>query len=405
MKFKNNTNSRSVSSIAIFTFFMCLVVLMISGCAEDEELRGGEYAPNIKAYKIENGSQDEYSDVRELFDVETISLDPSVSLKIGGFVDDFFVVDETLFVFNRLHGIVSALDFEGGLKWRLVAGSQDYEIFNSIGIVDYNPYKKQIEIYDNTSLSFYCYSLDGEFKNKEQCPVDFVDRSILGFDVVLYDIFQYPNDHIIEDGKRYKYLEFRNGTYTPKVEMHEDQEGVVFFEDYNTFNEIDGRIIHQANFYDTIFLAENDRMEAVGLVNFSQGGSSQKVMKDKRVAEKASRIFAEEIPNIDVAVLNSNRLYTTYYHGNRNYFSVVDESGATILNSNVLFDGDMVFRTPQKYWNGYFLSRMPTVDQAIQDKLVQNNILETDYLWQGLSEIRAQENDVQGEVIHLLRMK
>ncbi|MBC6994447.1 hypothetical protein QWY85_01855 [Neolewinella lacunae] len=382
-----------------------LFLALLFSCTAEPQDEVALNSRDLSVYEIDNSQTLPVADVNDYFELTSITIDPATSLKLGGTIDKFVLIGDTLIVCARRKGVVTALSSEGEIYWQLIANAQDFNIFSTIGLFDYNKFTKLIEISDYTERSFYYFSSDGSFHHRESSEIDFMDRAHLTPSVMVYDIFDFNNTHLIKDEKRYKYLRTTDGeNLTPLVPMPLWQEGVVPIGGFDNFSEYKDQILHHSDLYDTIFLVQETQVQPFSVVTLKRGGSTQSVMEDSRIPGKLQFVMDENMPWITQAIPEKDRLFTSYVDNFSRFFSIIDQSKGVQLNSRLLKIEDATCIAPYSYWNGYWLSKTSPWELEFFKSLEAAGTPIDETVVKSFFEQRQNRDDLKGETFYLLKM-
>jgi len=365
--------------------------------------------PELHRYTIDNKAIQPSADLSEFFTTQTIRVAPEVNLLLDDYLDEILYLNDLLIIVSRRTGIICAVNEGGELVWKLEAGSQPFDMFQRIGMLAYNEATQYLEIHDDREQRLYRFDLQGEFVDRRPFIITGKDFLPQGDSCRLFDISSYPNmvdDSLAQPQSLVRICEegtvqgWRPAT-TPEAPL------VTPFLDYNEFNRLGDRVFYNPSFSDSFFHVGPDQLELAYLVDFTLNNQSQRILDDPSISHPFRHILDHRVPYTWQTVVNEQgRFYGIYNYNRKNFFTIIEPTGETLVNSAYFRCGDLVLTEFDEYWRGYFFDVLYDYEfDFYQQALPANDYVMDASLKEQLEQLTDQYGDQAGRVFVVARIK
>ncbi len=391
------------------SIFLVLFLVLFIGCTMDKVSSEG-----VKKITLNNNPKNisESCDLSDYLDFQMIEL------KVNGYksyisdnINDFIVKDSLVILFDRTNlGKVVAFDLNGNFIWEKTASSESYNLFSSIGNVEF--YIDRFEVYDGGgSGKFFYYDYSGNFLGTSYSDIDFTGKKHLGNNIFAfnthlnanYDLFN--NDHSVA----YSLL-FVDSTGVIDVALPYPaalNHGKSKFNKLYYFTNFHNNYFYHPVFSDTVYTIVGTKVSPAYNIEFEKNKYPQDVLKifgDKGIGYFQSENFSILYNTVDVDGLIMSR----YSNPSEGYvFSVIEKaSNKSICNSLFVTIKETALPTPTVYSDGQFVSLINRYDYESINKYYeykQNKLTEKEL--QDAIEAMGEETDEENPLLILYKIK
>ena len=353
---------------------------------------------------------DEWCDLSKYLDFQVIPL-KSETFKsyISESVGIFTVIDSLIIIFDDTAlGKVAAFDINGNFVWEKTASTEAYDLFSSIGNVEF--YADRFEIYDTPSGKFFYYDYAGNFLGTSYSEIEFSDKKHLGNGIFAFNTYLNANYHLFNDESVAYSLLFVDSTgiidrALPYPPRYDNIQGI--FRTSCGFMKFHDNYFYHPVFSDTVYTISGTKVSPTYIIEFE---------KNKMEADFLDKYERHGFKYLKEG--NGSLLYNTidageiimskYNHASAGWiFSVIEkETNYSLCNASWIVIDYKALPIPAIYNDGRFVNLISRYNYELMNKYYdykQNKITGKDL--QDAIEAMGEETDEENPLLILYTIK
>lgn len=394
--------------IRVYNFVLLVLFLFFCvSCTDDKKIIEG-----IKKITLNNTSRDitEPCDLSNYLDFQIIELKVSKpSSYISDNISDFIVKDSLIILFDRASlRKIAAFDINGNFVWGKTVSNEAYDLFSSVGNVEF--YADRFEIYDTASGKFFYYDYTGNFIGTSYSDVEFSGKKHLGNGIFAFNTYLNANYHLFNDESVAYSLLFIDSTgiidvslpYPPALHNNKGTYNKIFY-----FTKFSNNYFYHPVFSDTVYTIVGTKVSPAYTIEF----------KDNKYPKDFIKFFNEKgwdyLQNGNFSILHNTvdadgLIMSRYSHPSEGYiFSIVEKAtNKSICNALAVIIKDKALPIPTVYADGQFATLISRYNYELLNKYYdyeKNKITEKDL--QDAIEAMGEETDEENPLLILYTIK